>query len=120
MRSTMENNEPIASEQSDTKQRAEPEKKRTAEHKKDKAEPEKKRTAELENYQAEPEMKRVAKRQQYWKCSEPGCLANRVRNWEAKYAMECHRKSTTDKDTQRYVVHVHVLVATCNLAIDIN
>ena len=45
---------------SNTKWRAEPEKKRTAEHEKDKAEPETKWTAEREKYQAESEKKRVA------------------------------------------------------------
>ena len=42
----------LASEPSDTKRRAEPEKKRTAEQEKDKSEPETKRTAEREKYQA--------------------------------------------------------------------
>ena len=41
----------LASEQCNTKRRAEPEKKQTAEHKKDKAEPETKWTAECEKYQ---------------------------------------------------------------------
>ena len=54
----------LASEQSNTKQRAEPETKRTAER---------------EKYQAEPGKKQVAKRQRYWKSSESGCLAKRVR-----------------------------------------
>ena len=64
----------LASEPSDTKRRAEPEKKRTAEHEKDKSEPETKRTAEREKYRAEPEKKWVAKRQQYWKSSETWLL----------------------------------------------
>ncbi|KAL5457628.1 hypothetical protein EMCRGX_G034909 [Ephydatia muelleri] len=65
------------------------------------SEPEKKWTAERKKYQAEPEKKRDAKRQRYWKSSEPGCLAKRMRYGEAKYTLECHRKSTTDKVTQR-------------------
>ena len=69
------------------------------------SEPEKKWTAERKKYQAEPEKKRDAKRQRYWKSSEPG-------DTEAKYSLEFHRKSTTDKVTQRYVVHVHIAVAT--------
>ena len=52
-----------------------------------------------------PQKKRVAKRQRYWKSSEPGCLAT-------ERDTGSHRKNTTDKVTQRYVVHVHVPVAT--------
>ena len=70
------------------------------------SEPEKKWAAERKMYQAEPEKKRDAKRQRYCKSSGPGFLAKRVRYGEAKYTLECHRKSTTDKVTQRYVVHL--------------
>ena len=57
---------------------------------------------------------RVAKRQWYWKSPEPGLLGgrDRLRYGEPKYTLKRHRKSTTDKVTQRYVVHVHVPVAT--------
>ena len=82
----LKRNEPLEQE----KDKAKPEKTRTAEREKYQAvgELEKKRTAERKTYQAEPETKRVAKRQRYWKSSEPGCFAKRVRYGEAKYTLE--------------------------------
>ena len=80
----LKRNEPLEHE----KDKAEPEKKKTAEREsiKQSGEPEKKwiaerekyqleqSTAERKKYQEELEKKRVAKRQRYWKSSEPGCL----------------------------------------------
>ena len=62
----------------------------------------------MKKYQAEPEEKRVAKRQRYWKSSEPGCLAEVCYTGSINIYLERHRKTTTNKVTQMYVVHVHV------------
>ena len=53
-----------------------------------------KRTSRCARYRAEPEKERAAKRQRYWQSPERARLAKRV------------------KVTQRYVVLVHVPIAT--------
>ena len=96
-------------EETSEKDKAEPEKKWTAERNKSIKQSAELETKRTEKYQGEPEKKRVAKRQRYWKGSEHSCLADRVLYGEPKYTLERHRKSTTDKVTRRrYVVHVHV------------